>query len=328
MQNKTIDAVAYPSKNNGKAVLRVILEYAFLATFVILFVVFSLVSNGFFTTMNFVQLLTDCAPYFVLCCGVTFIILTGNLDLSVGATMLVAGHICLALSKAEAPAVVSIIVPLLAGLLIGYVNSVLITKLKMKAFIATMGMMILLRGITLTITGGLYYYPKGILSTIMNYRIGGLVPATIILSIILIVVFQIVLKKSTFGRHLIAAGCNAPGAAKMGIHVDRIKTAVYMLAGFCAALAGMMTVHNVGAASAATGLGAEFTSSAMVLLGGTSLFGGKGTFAPGIFLGVGFMMMIQNGLTVIGVDPYFLTIVRGACIFLAMFTDSIKSMLK
>jgi ribose/xylose/arabinose/galactoside ABC-type transport system permease subunit len=314
-------------ESSGKAVLTMVLNYAFVVTFVVMFLIFTFSTEVFFSPANFVQMLTDSAPYFILCAGITFTIITGNLDLSVGSVVLAAGYISIILSNMGTPLIIVLVAPILVGTIIGFINGILITKFKMQAFIATMGMMILVRGLSLTITDGKYYYPSDSFEKFMAYKVGGTIPATIIVTILLLVFFQIVLKYSKFGRHLIAIGCNALSAAKMGIDVNKNKMFTFILSGICASVAGILTVTNVATVTPATGLGVEFTATAMVLLGGTSLFGGKGTFVPGIIFGVMFLLMIQNGLTIMGIDPYYLPIVRGICIFMAMFSDSIKIMI-
>ena len=323
--NKTL--TNHSLESGGKKALAAVLNYAFVVAFVVLFLIFTLSTKAFFTPNNFIQLLTDSSSYFILCAGITFTVITGNLDLSVGSVVLTAGYTSIILSNMGAPLAMVFIVPIAIGALVGLINGILIAKLKMQAFIATMGMMILLRGITLTITDGKYYYPSDPFGQIMTYKVGGLIPITIIITITLLVLFQIMLRYSKFGRHLIAIGCNEVSAGKMGINVSKYKICTFIVCGICAAAAGMIAVTNVATVTPATGQGVEFTATAMVLLGGTSLFGGKGSFMPGIIFGVLFLLMIQNGLSIMGVNPYYMPIVRGICIFMAMFSDSIKTMI-
>ena len=130
-------------------------------------------------------------------------------------------HASIILSNRNAPLLIVIVVPLLIGALVGWINGILITKLKMQTFIVTMGMMILVKGINLTLTNGIYYYPSDYLANAMTFKIGGLVPVMIIVTLGLLVVFQFIKKYTKFGRNLIAVGCNKLNAAKMGINVDR-----------------------------------------------------------------------------------------------------------
>lgn len=301
-----------------------LLKYAFPIMFVIMLLVFSLGSEKFFSYTNIIQLLGDCASYFALCSGITFVILCGKLDLSTGTTMLVSGTLCLYLNNEGWPMVICLLVTLLAGVVIGLFNGVMVTALKMNPFIATMGTMITCKGTILTLSRGDNYYTKGIMKDILSYRIGGSVPVMLIVMILVVLILQYVLRNTKFGRDVIAVGCNNDSAAKMGINVNRINASVYVLSGFFSALAGIISVHNLGMATPSTGNGLEFTGSCMVLLGGTSLFGGKGNFFPGVFFGTLFIMVIQNGLTIMGFNPYVIVLIRGAIIFIAMFMDSIK----
>jgi len=305
-----------------------LLKYAFPIMFVIMLAVFALGSEKFFSFNNIIQLLGDCASYFALCSGITFVILCGKMDLSVGTTMLVSGTLCLYLNNEGWPMVVTLLVTLLAGIIIGLFNGTMVTVLKMNNFIATMGTMITCKGTILTLSRGDNYYTKGIMKDILSYRIGGSVPVMLIVMILVVLLLQYVLKNTRFGRNLVAVGCNNASAAKMGINVNRTVIFVYILSGFFSALAGIISVHNLGMATPSTGNGLEFTGSCMVLLGGTSLFGGKGNFFPGVFFGVLFIMVIQNGLTILGFNPYVIVLIRGAIIFIAMFMDSIKNMRK
>ena len=260
-----------PFGHSGRAVLAGVLNYAFYALFVVMFLVFTFATKAFFSTNNLVQLVTDCSQYFILCGGLTFVLLTGNLDLSVGAVVMAAGHASIILSNRNAPLLIVIVVPLLIGALVGWINGILITKLKMQTFIVTMGMMILVKGINLTLTNGIYYYPSDYLANAMTFKIGGLVPVMIIVTLGLLVVFQFIKKYTKFGRNLIAVGCNKLNAAKMGINVDRNLVITFVISGVCAAFAGIISVTNVLTVTPATGDGFEFTATAMVLLGGTSL---------------------------------------------------------
>ena len=313
----------------NKTVGAFLLKYAFYIMFVVMIIIFSVFTERFMSFTNITQLLGDSASFFALCCGITFVILCGKLDLSVGTTMLVAGNLCLVVNTTGSlPWVVVLIMSLALGVIIGAFNGFMVTVLKMNPFIATMGTMITSRGLIITYSRGDMYYTKGAMKDILSYRIGGSIPVLLIVAIILVLVLQYILRNTKFGRDVIAVGCNNASAQKMGINVKRINFSVYVLSGLFAAIAGIISVHNVGIASPATGNGLEFTGSCMVLLGGTSLFGGKGNFFPGIFFGVLFLMVVQNGLAILGLNPYAIVLIRGAIIFIAMFMDSIKNMNK
>ena len=281
----------------------------------------------FWTGRNISSVLVSTSTIGLLAVGVSFTLAGKGLDISLPAVMALSAVCGAKVMVNTQNLFVGILTMFAVAVLFGIVNGVACSVFKMYPFIVTMSTMILVKGINLTLTNGIYYYPSDYLANAMTFKIGGLVPVMIIVTLGLLVVFQFIKKYTKFGRNLIAVGCNKLNAAKMGINVDRNLVITFVISGVCAAFAGIISVTNVLTVTPATGDGFEFTATAMVLLGGTSLSGGKGSFVPGSIFGVLFLLMIQNGLSIMGVNPYYMPIIRGLCIFLAMFSDSIKSMI-
>lgn len=290
----------------------------------LIFVAFSASTKVFLSGNNIIQLISNCASMLVVCAGMTFVIITGALDLSVGSVLLLSGMMINLLVQAGVPTIPAILCALLAGTLIGAINGFCVMRLKANAFLVTYGTQIAIRGFALTISNNASVYTSQGLKDTLRFQVAG-IPLFILLAVLLILVAQFVLKYTAYGRKVIAVGCNETGAAKIGIRTKLVKGSVFAISGLCAAIAGLITVVNVGTCAPYTGNGIEFTGAAAILMGGTSMYGGKGSIVPGTLIGVFLLQMMENGLTILGIDPYYLSLVRGALIFIAMFVDSLKN---
>lgn len=302
------------------------LNYALYILIGVVIVIYAVLSPVFLSAANIKGLLANSSALLVVATGMTFVLLIAEIDLSVGSIAGVSGAVWLvAMTEWGWPILPALLLAVAVAGVIGCANALLIVKLKINSFLVTLGMQILLRGfIFITVSGNQILVPKNVKEVLNTDIFGGFSPLVII-SIGLVVLMAILYKYTSFGRKVQAVGCNKNAAAKVGISVHGVCFSVFVLSGLFAGLAGILQVSNLGMINAAyVGLNLEFLAITAVVLGGTSLFGGRGTFVPGTLIGVIFLMSIENGLGILGANPYIYPLVRGIVIYLAMFTDSLK----
>ena len=305
---------------------KLLLESAVYVLMFLVVIVYTSLTPLFLSPNNLKALFTNSSPLLVAAVGISFVLLIAEIDLSIGSVAGVVGAAWLIMQmklKLSMPA--ATLMAILLGVFLGGLNAFMIVKLKINSFLATLGMQIFLRGIIyLTLGGSQVAVPKSIKSVFTPERFGGISPL-IILSIFIAIVMMLLYKYTSFGRKVQAVGCNAAAAKKIGVGVPFIKAMVFMLCAVLAGIAGIFQVENVGIASpSAVGLNMEFMAITASVLGGVSLFGGLGSIIPGTLVGVIFLMSIENGLGLLGASPYAYPVIRGAVIFLAMFSDSLK----
>jgi ribose/xylose/arabinose/galactoside ABC-type transport system permease subunit len=295
--------------------------------FALLLVVFSALSPHFLTFSNVYSTLLNGAPLILIACAITYALITGIIDLSVAAVSYLAGSVCgILLHNVGLPIWVAFLAGILVGVILGGINSLLIVRFRMNFLLTTLGMMLALRGVGKIITRDRTILMGAEISALRQTKIdvlGGF-PVVVIVAILVVILSQIILTKTKIGRHMIAVGCDAKAAATVGINVPRVRSfALLMTSGICG-LAGVVWVITLGAVIT-RGLNAyEFLAIASAVLGGTSLFGGRGSFLPGSFLGALVLLFIADGLTIAGASPYIMPFVRGSIIFIAMYADSLR----
>lgn len=295
--------------------------------FVLLLVVFSIISPSFLTFSNIYSVILNGGPLILITCAITYALLTGLIDLSVAAVGYASGSLCGILLKIfNAPIWVAFLGGLVLALVIGGINSLLVVKFKMNVVITTLSMMLVIRGLGKIITRDQTILMGNNIAVIRRARIGflGGFPALLFFIIAVVMVSQLVLHYTRFGRYIIAVGCNEKAAKNIGINVSKIKTLVLLTTSGICGIAGVIWVITLGAV-VTRGLNSyEFLAIASAVLGGTSLFGGKGSFFPGSLIGVLILLFIANGLTIVGVSPYVMPLIRGVIIFIAMYADSLR----
>jgi len=290
--------------------------------FVVIFVAFSLLDQRFFTWTNFENIIASSAFVGILAVGMTFVLLTGGIDLSVGATMYISGGIlAVLLVKYNWPVLPTILVSMLAGTLWGCLNAFLISKVKILPFMVTLGTLTAGRGLGLLITeSNNLAVPSAM--RFGAYRLFGLLPIPIIILALVVVIGVIVLQWTPWGRQIYAMGNDPEAAKKAGLNTARLTASVYIISGFCASLAMVVAVSQQGSVSASFGDGVEFRAIAASVLGGTSLFGGVGAVFPGTLIGTMLVQMISTGLVYLQVDLYLQDMVSPLVIFFAVFVDA------
>lgn len=299
--------------------------------FAVLIIWFSSVNKRFLTVDNLLLILRQAAPIGIATIGMTFVMVTSGIDISLGRNMFFVSAIVsymvgrggmLPLSLFDTPIgyLLVILISIILGCLIGWINGELTARFHILPFIVTLSVGCILRGIglwfTASATPSMVFF-----SPIANGRVFG-IPVVIVLFAIALIVFDIVLKKTIFGRQIMAIG-NSPNAAlKAGINVRRTVILTYILCGALAAFGGILSAGQIGGVALSFGEGNEFTAISAAVIGGTSLFGGKARIIPGTIVGIVLITTIMNGLAMINASPYVYTIVRGLIIFAAVMLDS------
>lgn len=285
---------------------------------------FSIISPRFLAANNFVNILIQSSSTVIVATGMTFVLLTAGIDLSVGSVMFVSAAVAGKMALAGQPLWLAALVILLAGAFCGAFNALSVTWLRIIPFIVTLATLYFWRGFGLWLTETrAMNLPESILR-VGSSRIAG-IPFPVLMMGIVVIAGHLALTRTTFGRQIYAMGNDVDAARKAGIRTERIKFAVYVISGFCAALGGLVAVVQLGAVSPSFGNNREFAAIAAAVLGGTSLFGGRGAVLPGTLLGALLIQTIENGLVIANADPYTYPLVMSAIIFLAVLFDSLRS---
>jgi ribose transport system permease protein len=277
----------------------------------------SLLSNRFLSASNQVNILRQASINGIVAVGMTLVILTAGIDLSVGSILALSAVVAANLLKQGLPVPLGILLSLAIGALMGMVNGLMITRGKIPPFIATLGMLTVGRGLTLMYTQGKPFtgLPEGF--RFIGTASLGPVPMPIIVAGLVFIVAAIVLSRTRFGEHVYLMGDNPTAARLAGINSGRMIVLVYMISGVCAALAGLILIARLDSAQPVIGAGYEFNAIAAVVVGGTSFSGGEGTLF-GTLLGTLLIETLNNGLNLLNVSPLWEQVVKGAVIALAL----------
>jgi ribose transport system permease protein len=299
-----------------------LLSYApILLLYAVVVATFAALTPGFCTLQNLLNVLVQSSAVAVVAVGMTFVLLTAGIDLSVGSVMFLCGTIAGSLVVRAGWPVPAVLPAMLAvGLLCGLTTGLLITRLRMAPFVVTLAMLFVARGLGLWITETRAINLPETFLQLADARIAG-VPSPILILALVLAAAQLILWQTPFGRQLYAVGNDPAVAKKAGVHVDRVLLWVYMVSGICAAIGSMITLAQLAAVSPNMGQGRELDVIAAAVLGGTSLFGGRGS-AIGSVLGAVLVETVRNGLNLIDADPYIYPVITGAIILLAVLLDS------
>ena len=299
--------------------LKRISNFTIYIIFAILFLLFSILlhDKGFLTVGNLMNIARQAATISIMAAGMTFVLSAGEIDLSIGSNVALSAIVTAILLR-DYNIFIAILVGISVGALIGLINGLLVTKVKIPSFIATLGMMSILLGLARWISG-LKSIP--VTNKIYNFIFGlgniGKIPILLIWIILTMVIGQLVLKKTPFGRKVLATGGNKLAAIYTGIKVDRIKITTLIISGILAALAGMIYAGRLQGARYTLGEADLLTVIAASIIGGTSLIGGEGTVI-GSVIGAIILGMINNGLILLGLSLDQQIITRGVIIILAV----------
>ncbi len=289
---------------------------------------FSSMTSRFLTPTNISVILNQVSVNAILAFGVTFVIIAGGIDLSLGSLMAVCGVVVALLSQNNEYSLwLAIIGTLIAGIALGALNGFIVVLTKVPPFIVTLGTMTIGRGVALILSMG---RPISDLNESLNFLGNGDlfgIPIPILFLVLSYATCHILLTKTIFGRYVKAIGGNEMASYVAGVRVNRIKLYVYMISGLFAALAGILLTARINTGQPNAGLGFELDAIAAVIIGGTSTRGGKGTIT-GTLLGVLFIGVINNGLDLINVSAYWQQVIMGGIIILAVVLDGLYQKLK
>lgn len=301
------------------------LRWAPLLIFAILIAVFGTLSPRFLTIDNLGAILVQSSWLIAVAVGMNLVLLTAGVDLSVGATMYLAA-VAVGLGLPDAPVAACLIAALLVGASFGALNASLIVRLGLPAFIVTLSTIFVGRGV------GLFFSSTRIVhasSPVAEFGRDSFlrIAAPLWLAGVSVFVVWILLNRTAFGPYIRSIGADREGARRAGVPIQPATWAVYVLCGAFAGLGGFISLSQTSAASGAFGQNAEFLAIAAAVLGGTSLFGGRGhLWAP--VIGAILIMTVQNGLVMINANPYAYPVITGAVIFIAALFDSVRSRLQ
>ncbi|AUG55602.1 ABC transporter permease [Thalassospira marina] len=319
---------------------KILLEGRAFFALVAIIIVFSFLSPVYFSVNNFLIMSSHVAIFGLLAIGMLVVILNGGIDLSVGSTLglsgVVAGFLMQGVELPSAgvilypPVWAVVVLTILLGAFVGAINGVLIAFFRVPAFVATLGMLYVARGVALLMTNGLTYNNLGGADALGNTgfdwlgfnRIAGVPIGVIVLALVALAV-GLVLVRTAFGRWLYASGGNERAAELSGVPTRSVKISVYVLSGVCAAIAGLVLSSQLTSAGPTAGTTYELTAIAAVVIGGAALTGGRGN-VRGTMLGAFVIGFLSDGLVIIGVSAYWQTVFTGAVIVLAVLLNSLQ----
>lgn len=303
-------------------------QFSILVALILLLIIFSVVSDSFFTFNNIVNVFRQTSTSIIVSIGMTFIFILGGIDLSVGSVACLSGLLAAGLmtGKSSGPLLavpIAILVALIVGTGIGLVNGIIITRIKLPPFIVTLASMSTVRGMALVYTDGspISKLPASALELGRGYI--GPIPIPVIIMAVVLVIAWIVIAKTRFGRYVYAIGGNEECSRLSGIHVNRIKLVVYAISGFCAAVTGILLTLRLGSGQPTLAEGLEMDAITAVVLGGTAITGGKG-YMLGTILGCIFLTFLGNGFNIIGISSFWQQILKGIILIVAISLYSTK----
>ncbi|MDD5622592.1 MAG: ABC transporter permease [Actinomycetota bacterium] len=313
-------------KNNGqknflpKLKGSLIKKYGILIGFLFISIVISIITPNFLTLKNILNIMKQSSIIGTMAIGTTFVIIGGGFDISVGSLLALTSAMVLGL-QSYIPWYLAVVVVLLVGAFIGFINGVLTAKVKIVAIIVTLGTMTILRGLTYLYTGG---YP--VIGTSESFQfigsgvIGG-IPFPIIIWIVMVIFWQFMLSKTKLGRYTLALGGNKEASRLSGVPVDFYLIMTFVIGGLMAALSGIIYASRINSVSPLAGQGYELDAIAATVIGGTSVAGGEGTVV-GTLVGVLLLSVISNVFNLLGVQVYIQYVIKGVTILAVVGFDS------
>ena len=287
-------------------------------------VIMSILSPFFLSVSNFMNILLATSTIGILAIAATFVLSSGGLDLSIGSVLGLSGVVGASVAvNLGMPTPIAVFAPIGAGALAGLVNGWVITRGFVPAFIVTLGMLGIARGLALVISDGrvIYGLPDWMLFLGQGRPFG--IPMPVIILIVVAIIMHIVLAYTRFGRHTLAIGDNENAALTAGINVDLHRLTLYTLSGGLAGLAGLLFATRINSGDPTAGISYELTAITAAIIGGTNLFGGRGSIL-GTIVGALIMGVLQNGLNLLAVQSYYQQMAIGAVLILAVFIDQFQ----
>lgn len=298
-------------------------EIGIVVVFFIICVLLAIAAPQFVKLSNLTNIARQMAVIAIISVGMTFVIVTGGIDLSVGSTVAFTGCITALLLVRGFPIVICILIGVGLGTLVGLINGLLIVYVKLAPFIATLGTMSIARGLVLALTKGYPIQPFPKEFEMIGRSFISIIPVPVLIMVVIGILGHIFLSRTRIGRYIYYIGSNETAARLSGLNVNGILTLVYTIAGFLSGLASVVLISRLTSAQSNMGSGFELDAIAAVVIGGTSLSGGEGTVL-GSMVGAALMGVIKNALILLGVNVYWQSVVIGVVIVLAVSIDAIR----
>ena len=300
-------------------------EWSALIALFITIILFSVLEHSYLSATNIATIVTQSVTYGLMGIGMTCVIITGGIDLSVGSSLALLACVGAQLAKAGMPIPIWIVVCLALGFLMGVINGVLVGVMKLQPFIATMGTMQIYRGIGYVITGGfpVLNVPRNY-RNVFNFKITSVITFSVIVFFLFAIIITFVLKKMKIGTYAYAVGGNEDAARLSGVRVERTKALLYGIGMLGTTLAALIMIGRLGTGDPSTGQGYEMDAIAAAAIGGTSMAGGRGNIF-GTVIGAVLFSALKVGLVVMGVDTFYQYIVTGIVIVIAAYIEIVRS---
>ncbi len=299
------------------------IKYIMYLVLIIMCIVLAISSENFLKVNNLINIVKQIAIQSIVAIGMTMIIITGNIDLSVGSIVAFASVVVAMLMTAGVPIPIAIVITILVSGVLGLISGGVTAKLKLHSFLVTLALMQAIRGIAQTMTGG---YPKAglpdIFGKIASAYIGP-VPLLVIYMAVIYIIFMFIMKNTSFGRAIYAIGGNEESARLSGINVEKVKTMVFIISSMLCGVAGVLLTAKVRSGDPTSANGWEMDTIAGAIIGGTNMAGGEGKLA-GTIIGLLFVGVLGNGMVLLGVNAYMQSVIKGLLIFLAVIINSIQ----
>lgn len=297
-----------------------------IGAFIILFTIFSLVEENFSSLLNWGGIIALVSEYGIVILGITFLMISGEFDISIGSAIALTAVVFARLANIENfPHLLAFIIAVLVGATIGMINGIITLKIKIPSFIATLGTMMLWRGFVLGAAGGQAYTryigEETLFFKILNVNFYGQFRVSFFWLILIFVILYFVLYKTKYGNYVFAAGGNKEAARSMGINVDRVKLINFIIVGILTGIAGCISFTRFKTVDPLMGKGLELNAIAAAVIGGTALYGGKGTLLGSIF-GLTIISMIGTFLVMLGVGAFWFQSIVGVILIFAVFLNS------
>ena len=309
-----------------KNTMKYMSELTTVIALIILMAVITIINSNFLTANNLLNLLLQVTSNALIAFGMTFVILTGGIDLSVGSILSLSSALTAGLLGSGMPVTLAILISLILGCILGMMNGLLISYGKLAPFIVTLATMTIFRGATLVYTNG-NPITKGLSDTFLfqflgqGYIVG--IPFPVIIMFIVFIVLYVLLHKTAFGKSVYAIGGNEKAAYISGVKLNKVKIIIYSISGIMASISGLIITSRLSSAQPTAGASYEMDAIAAVVLGGTSLSGGKGRIL-GTLIGALIIGVLNNGLNIIGVSAFWQQVVKGVVILIAVLIDRFK----
>jgi len=315
---------------------QIVKKYGIVIVLILMIIGLSIAEPAFLSSTNIFNVLTQSAIFGIMALGLTFVIISKGIDLSVGSVLAFSGVIAASLGQTmaatakyfpnlvELPVVVPILAALAVGAACGGVSGFLVARTRIPAFIATLGMMTVARGLALIYSGGKPVSTLIPSLTALGGKVFNVIPVPVIIYFVMIIVSSVLLNRTRFGKNVYAIGANITAAEVSGVNVKRNLVLIYTYSGLLAGLAAIVFAGRVGSVHPGAASGYELTAIAATTIGGTSHSGGIGTIW-GAFVGAMVLAVMRNGMTLLGVDAYWQQVAEGLIIVVAVIIDMRKN---